>query len=427
MRYLSLFVLSLCAACQSPSTGPRGKLLIVGGGLKSDNTQVLSAFASAAGGQTLVIPTASGVPEESAPGTQSMLAAYTHGSQQVDILDIRHDTPERAQDPAYTDPIHHATAAWFTGGNQSRILAAFRPGGAESDGAASTSPDDAAPSASASNPSAADLAIATAPGDSPAYDALLQLLARDGLIAGTSAGAAMMSDPMIARGTSQAALLHGTGLPVVSGEPSARATTGMDLTQGMGFFPYGIVDQHFLARARFGRLIVAMVESGNQLGIGIADNRAILVDLAKSQATALGNQAAVLIDTSQMVEGTYELHGTYDRKHIRISLASHGDTIDFTTNEVHPAPGKAQLNYDHLAPIVGVSTYDTEPISPWDKNALAELIEHLALDPRSTHSAIGDTYEVTLRADPQTKFWSNQEDQSDLTASNVILDIIVRP
>ena len=427
MRYLSLFVLSLCAACQSPTTGPRGKLLIVGGGLKSDNTQVLSAFASAAGDQTLVIPTASGVPEESAPGTQSMLAAYTQGSQNVDVLDIRHDTPERAQDPAYTGPMHSATAAWFTGGNQSRILAAFRPGGIGSDGAASTSPDEAGANASASNPSAANLAIATTRSDSPAYEALLDLLARDGLIAGTSAGAAMMSNPMIAGGSSQAALLHGTGLPVVSGETSTRATTGIDITQGMGFFPYGIVDQHFLSRGRFGRLIVAMGETGNDLGIGIADNRAILVDLAKSQATALGNYAAVLIDTSQMVEGIYVLHGTHDRKHIRISLASHGDTINFTTNEVHPAPGKAQLTYEHLAPIVGVSTYEVEPLSPWDRNALSDLIEKLALNPSLTQSAIGETYEVTLRADPLTKFWSNQEDQSDLTATNVILDIVVRP
>jgi cyanophycinase len=441
MRYLTLFALALCASCHLTAPAPQGYLLIVGGGLKPDNTEVLSAFASAAGAQTLVIPTASGVPEESAPGTQAMLAAHTQGSQQVAILDIRHDTPERAQDLAYIDPIHDATAVWFTGGDQSRILAAFRPGGAESGGAESTSPNAASPDASETN--------APAPNDTPAYDALLQFLARDGLIAGTSAGAAMMSDPMIAGGTSEAALLRGAGFEgaladTVNQAPGAQAqpvSPGVKLTQGMGFFPYGMVDQHFLSRGRFGRLIVAMEATGQTLAVGIADNRALYVDLSKASGTAIGNHAVVLIDLSTATRDGQTLRG------IRISLASSNDTLDFTTARVHPAPGKYPLRTHQEgepepdAPQPDAPQPDSpqpdspqpdapQPIEqsapdPWSSNALSQLLKRLALDPSQSQVARKNRIEITLRTDSGTTFWSAQPDLSDLTVYQVFMDITV--
>jgi cyanophycinase len=410
MRYL--LALLLCVSCQVTGAGTghdaasRGNLLIVGGGLQADNAEVLGAFATHAQAISLVIPTASGVPTESAQGTLEMLTAFAAPGQSMaplSILAIHHDTPERAQDQSHVDAIHQATAVWFTGGQQSRIIDVFRPAGQ----------------------------------DSPAYDALQQLLARDGLIAGTSAGAAMMSDPMIASGSSEAALLQGAGLEgslaKVAGDSNppdpthqasqAPSAAGVKLAQGMGFFPYGLVDQHFLSRGRFGRLIVAMEATGHDIGLGIADNRALLVDLSEASGTALGNHAVVLIDLSTMTrEGASRLG-------IHISLASNNDSLNFTTAKVHPAQGKpelAQRQHIERQPDASQAPQLTA-LTPWSKEALAILLQRLAVNPSQPQTARNDKIEITLSAAPETKFWSTQNDLSDLTVSEAILDIILLP
>ena len=47
---------------------------------------------------------------------------------------------------------------------------------------------------------------------------------------------------------------------------------------GLGFFPFGMVDQHFIKRGRLGRLVVAMAEAGVRRGFGIDENTALLVE-----------------------------------------------------------------------------------------------------------------------------------------------------
>ena len=63
--------------------------------------------------------------------------------------------------------------------------------------------------------------------------------------------AASMSDPMIAGGDSLNSLLLGPRTENSKGR-------GVEIEKGMGFFPYGFTDQHFLRRGRFGRLVVAL-------------------------------------------------------------------------------------------------------------------------------------------------------------------------
>ena len=106
--------------------------------------------------------------------------------------------------------------------------------------------------------------------ESQVLDAIRRVHAAGGMVAGSSAGAAIMSGIMIEGGTSLEAATYG-----VVTDPDMP---GLLLRHGLGFFPWGIVDQHFIKRGRLGRLIVAMTESGTRRGFGIDENTALFVD-----------------------------------------------------------------------------------------------------------------------------------------------------
>ncbi len=281
------------------AAGWSGRLLIIGGGLRNDNVEVWRVFADAAGAAPRigVIPTASGLPEA---GATTATDIRTHLPRaMIDVIDIREESAHLAHDAEVVERIRACNVLWFTGGDQSRITAVFRPEGSET----------------------------------PAYAAVREVLQRGGVIAGTSAGAAMMSDPMITGGRGESALRAALGLGVGEGGggeegPAGSRRSAPGIGPGMGLFPYGLTDQHFLRRARLGRLIVAMHGTGQMRGYGIADNRAILVDLGSHSIRPIGEDALVLVDLSR---ATFTGDAMLD---VRLSLLSTGDRVDGRTGMV---------------------------------------------------------------------------------------------
>jgi len=79
---------------------------------------------------------------------------------------------------------------------------------------------------------------------------------------GTSAGAAVMSDPMMT-GDADLKVLDGTKVGV---------------RKGLGLLPNVLFDQHFLVRQRHNRLFGLMLENPNMLGIGIDEDTAVLIE-----------------------------------------------------------------------------------------------------------------------------------------------------
>jgi len=357
----------LLFGCAAPGGSGSGRLVIVGGGLRTENSEVFTAFMEQAGERIAVLPTASGVPEESGPGTVADLVAYSSSEQLVEVVPIHSDTPGRALDGEWVEAIEQADAVWFTGGVQSRILDVFRPGGE----------------------------------DTPAYRALLDLLDRGGSVAGSSAGAAMMCDPMIAWGNSADALLCG-----MRDEIDDR---GLKVQQGMGFFPFGIVDQHFLRRGRIGRLIVALEYTDQERGYGVADNRALAVDLAGARGFALGDRAVLAIDS-----GAVQREG-FARRGLRVSLLSSGDELDFRTGALHPDPAKLAVAPGGVAP--------TGALQAWDRDTLTHLLERLSSDPARAWSASGESFTLIARADERTRFLAQGADLEGLTVIDAILDV----
>ncbi|MBX7243358.1 MAG: cyanophycinase [Bacteroidia bacterium] len=97
----------------------------------------------------------------------------------------------------------------------------------------------------------------------PFYELLVKRYHEDPefVIAGTSAGAMIMSDAMIYEGTSKEALLTGKS----------------KITKGFSLLPESLIDSHFVNRNRFGRLMVGVAEYRDFIGIGLAEDTGIII------------------------------------------------------------------------------------------------------------------------------------------------------
>jgi cyanophycinase len=253
-------------------------LAIVGGRLEDDNTAVFAEMKRLCAGRIAILATASGEPVEAASDMVGIFAA--HGIQAVVIPIHGSDAIRNAADPAVAARMEACGSVYFTGGDQALIAAAFMPGGTES----------------------------------VAMAALRRMVAAGGLIAGSSAGAACLSGPMILGGTSVQALAVG-----VTDDPNAA---GMALGRGLDFFPHGVVDQHFIRRGRLGRLLVAMRASDSRWGFGVDENTALIVEGDK--AKIVGEYGVMVFDL-----GTAEVDDDLGSwRNVRLSYLDDGDGFD---------------------------------------------------------------------------------------------------
>lgn len=120
-----------------------------------------------------------------------------------------------ADDPAFVQPLTEATGVWFGGGDQSRLTAVYKGTRFETE--------------------------------------LRNLHSRGGVVGGTSAGAAVLSDPMITGGTD-------------------KARTG----SGFGLLPGFVIDQHFIARDRQKRLAGVIAAEPGGVGLGLDEGTAVV-------------------------------------------------------------------------------------------------------------------------------------------------------
>ena len=294
MKKTLLFTIALiavgCAVSDSVSRDGEarttGRLVIAGGGLQADNSAVYQSVvdARAGDGPLCVVPTASSDPEASMERAVATLTGYGGVGSVKGIL-ISTENPSQAQDPSVVAEIRTCSGFFFTGGSQSRIVDVFLPGGDTTE----------------------------------AYRALWQQWQEGAVVSGSSAGAAMMSRVMIAGGSSADAVTHGVRLP--DGD-------GVHIREGMGFFELGMLDQHFLARGRIGRILVSTLqENSPQIGLGIDENTALVVD--GDSAWVVGASGVVVVD-GRSVQRTGPSRGLG----LRMSLVGAGDLLDLRTLSV---------------------------------------------------------------------------------------------
>ena len=223
-----------------------GTLLIAGGNIgatEQGKKEIFSRFAELCGGKSakvVLAVCASSDPEDSFSANRELLLEAGVG--QVALLPV----------------LEGAGGIWFGGGDQLRTARLLL----QADGT-----------------------------DTPVLAAMRRLLDSGGVIGGSSAGAAIMSRIMIARGDDEGALT----LPLCT---DARAwqdhSEGFSpepllISRGLGFLPHGIVDQHFNRRARLQRLMAAMEASNEAQGFGISEDTALEVSLPDGTFRVLGS------------------------------------------------------------------------------------------------------------------------------------------
>lgn len=284
--------------------GPPGRLVIVGGALSGDNADVYDAIVAGRLGEgpLCILPTASADPAASLASAAEALSRYA-GETAVVGIPLSLEDPGKANDPAIAAEIGRCSGFFFTGGVQSRILEVFLPAG-----------DTTA-----------------------AYRSLLRRWREGAVVAGTSAGAAMMSRVMIASGGSAGAIERGV---TSAGAPEGGAEGeggGVTIQEGMGFYDTALLDQHFLARGRIGRLLVAVLATDSvPVGFGIDENTALVVDGDRGRVA--GASGVVVVD-GRLARRSSRTRGTG----IRLTLAGTADAVDLRTLEVTRAAQKAPL------------------------------------------------------------------------------------
>ncbi|HYP40667.1 MAG TPA: cyanophycinase [Chloroflexia bacterium] len=223
------------------SKKPKGSLIIIGGGEAKESGKVIleevARRAEKRNGRLALVTVATQQPEEVAEEYTKVFKEL--GVRTVDVVDIR------AREEAFLDlnveKIVKSSVVFFTGGDQLRITSQI--------------------------------------GDSPVFRCMRDIHERGGTIAGTSAGAAAMSETMLVGGPSDQ-----------SNEISALA-----MAPGLGFMSDMVIDSHFAQRGRIGRLLGAVSQNPRNLGVGIDEDTAIIVDHAES-FRVIGSGAVYVLD-----------------------------------------------------------------------------------------------------------------------------------
>ncbi|HEU4470981.1 MAG TPA: cyanophycinase [Flavisolibacter sp.] len=148
------------------------------------------------------------------------------------------------------------------------------------------------------------------------------------VIAGTSAGAAAMSNTMICGGNENKAFMKGE----------------VEFNIGFGFLQQVIIDTHFDARGRFGRLVQAIAAQPGSIGIGLDEDTGIIVEKG-SRIKAIGSSSVVIVDGSHVSFNNIAAIKTgmpLSLSNIHVHVLSRPDLFDIGTREFTPA--KALLN-----------------------------------------------------------------------------------
>jgi cyanophycinase len=188
----------------------------------------------------VVIPTASRM-HETGPRYEKIFNDL--GAKRVAVMDF--DTRRDCQEPGRLQRIEEATGIFFTGGNQLRLT--------------------------------------TLLGGTPVAKLIRVRNAHGVTVGGTSAGASILSEHMIAFGDE--------GSSVISG--SVRLAPGLGLTNRF------IIDQHFRQRDRLGRLITALSYNPFAIGIGLDEDTATFIS-PQGTLEVVGSGGVTIVDASEV-------------------------------------------------------------------------------------------------------------------------------
>ncbi|MDX9930453.1 MAG: cyanophycinase [Bacteroidales bacterium] len=271
---VSIAVLLLGTACVSPpeEPAPAGKLYIIGGGSRPVSMlyEIVELSKAKDNGYMFVLPMANANPDST--------IVWTRENFSVTGLDriTGYNFNNNAEIPAgMLDSLRNAKLIYIPGGVQTRFMNAIS--------------------------------------NTPIAEAIMEAYHNGAVIAGTSAGAAVMSAKMITGG--QLKNPH-------SDEGYTTIESGnIETAAGLGLIPDVIVDQHFIRRQRMNRLVSLAIENPGDLCAGIDESTAIIIEGDMATVTGLGQ---VVVIRNKTGESTVN-NGLLGSKEMEMSVYLPGD------------------------------------------------------------------------------------------------------
>jgi cyanophycinase len=276
LTFLTLLIFTLNSFAQT-----KGKLVIVGG-VQTD--EIVAKFVELAGGtkaKIIVIPNAG-----SNPVKWSKVQV-----EEFEELDAKADyilfTRETSDDEVNLKKMDWANAVFFLGGDQSDL--------------------------------ARDML------GTKLLEKVFDIYNNGGLVGGSSAGAAIMSEVMI------------TGNELVNKDSTVSFVTiekgNVEVKTGFGFLKNAIVDQHFLKRKRHNRTIASLIEHPNLFGIAIDESTAIIV-YPDETFEVLGSYQVLVYDPTNGKNIREDKNGNLGISDMKLHVLISGDKFDMKTREV---------------------------------------------------------------------------------------------
>lgn len=250
-----------------------GPLIIIGGHEDKEGERlILKEVAARIGDGKLVIATvASHQPEGYFDAYRDAFGALGVGN----LVELYVNERGETKAPRIADMFADAAGIFFTGGDQLRISSQI--------------------------------------GDTPVERMVREIHERGGLVAGTSAGASVMSETMLVKGSSQES--HRIG--------------DLHMAPGLGLVRDVIIDQHFAERGRIGRLLGAVAQNPRVLGIGIDEDTAIVLEGCCFRVAGTG--AVYIVDGSGVTHSNIaeaSPERTLSMYDVRLHVLSAGDRFD---------------------------------------------------------------------------------------------------
>ncbi|HHT65773.1 MAG: cyanophycinase [Caldicoprobacterales bacterium] len=262
----------------------QGVLVIIGGAEdKKNNCTILNKTAELAGGKdgkVVVLTVATEYPSQ--VGKEYKYLFNQLGMSNIDALHI--ETREESNDEEKQQRLREASCVFFTGGDQLKITSLI--GGT-------------------------------------AIERLLKDAFSMGLIiAGTSAGASVMSETMITSGL----------------EDDAPKKCTVKMAPGLGLIQGVVIDQHFAQRGRIGRLLAAIAQNPAVMGIGLDEDTAIVVK-PNNTFEVIGSNAVTILDG---------MNSSYSN----VSESKPDDILAMTDITLHILPQNFEFDLTTRSPIL---------------------------------------------------------------------------
>lgn len=281
-RLTSILATVILIAFGSQDIFAQGNLLIIGGGKRPQ--YIMEKFIELSGGENskiCIIPMASGEPLETAKYQKNQLEKL--GAQNVFYIIGKY---EDMNDKNVYEQLSDVSGIFFSGGDQNRLTEVLL--------------------------------------NTKILERIKEIYHSGGVIAGTSAGAAVMSKIMI------------TG-DELKADSTARAFSiiqkgNIKTSEGFGFLDNCIIDQHFIKRKRHNRLISIILENPNLLGIGIDESTAIIVD-ENLEFEVIGESQVIVYDAAKSEVGINDRE-FQSATNINMHLLLNGSKYDIVNKKV---------------------------------------------------------------------------------------------